>query len=120
MNFVKIRKSLNLSQVEMALLLGVAPASIRNWEQDLREPENAVITLYKLVEPKEQDVLVPMVTIACQKRYAELKDIRSLKKLITKVIQNKLLRSLLQVSILKSNSQWKPEELGFRVTKILM
>lgn len=59
-----------------------------------------------------------MVNVACKKQYTELKDIKALKRLITKVFKNKLLRELLEVTFLKSNAHWKPEELGFRVTKI--
>jgi transcriptional regulator with XRE-family HTH domain len=117
-NFSNIRKDLGVSQAEIAILFGVSAASIRNWEQCIRDPESAAITLYKLVEEQDKDILVSMVSVACQRRYSELKDIQTLKRLITKVIKNKLLRSLFEVILLKSNSHWKPEELGFRVIKI--
>lgn len=118
MNFASIRKSLGTSQSEIAILFGVPVANIKNWEQGLRGPDCAAITLYKLVVEKDQGVLVSMVTVACQKKYTELKDISALKRLITKIIKNSLQRSHLEVTILKSNPQWTPQELGFRVTEI--
>ena len=118
MQFASIRRSLNLSQEELSILFGVPVGSIKNWEQSLREPDSAAITLYKMVVDKDQDVLVRMATIACQKKYTDLKDIGTLKKMIIKIVKNDLLRSLLEDMILKSNPQWTPQELGFRVTEI--
>ena len=118
MDFVKIRKDLGLSQPEIAILFGIPLANIRNWEQGQRSPDSSVITLYKIVQTKDQQVLSAFVTIACQKRYYDIKEIKSLKRLVAKVINNSLLRGLLEVTFLGNNPQWEPEELGFKVTEI--
>ncbi len=118
MNFASIRNGLNLSQAEISILFGVPAANIKNWEQGLRVPDSAAITLYKLAVEKDQGILVSMITVACQKKYTEQKEISALKRLITKIIKNDLQRSLLEVMILKSNPQWTPQELGFRATEI--
>ena len=118
MDYKGIRKSLGLNQPEFAILLGVSVGSIRNWEQGQRNPESAGLTLYRLVAEKNNDVLCSLVELACRKQYKELEEIESLKKVITKIIKEKLLCSLMEISFLSSNKQWKPEELGFRVTRI--
>lgn len=54
MNFANIRKSLNISQSEIAILFGVPPRNIKNWEQGRRDPDSAAITLYLLIEGKDK------------------------------------------------------------------
>jgi DNA-binding transcriptional regulator YiaG len=39
------RKKLNLTQVQLAPLLGVSPKSIKNYEQGIRKPSKAVLML---------------------------------------------------------------------------
>ena len=41
----QIRGSLSLSQEQFALLIGVSPRTVQNWEQKRREPEGAAKAL---------------------------------------------------------------------------
>ncbi len=118
MNFTEIRKSLDVSQPEMAILLGVSTGSIRNWEQGRRGSGGAVHTLYCLVKEKDQSALSTLMTLACKKKYCNLNDALIAMRILPKLVQSKLLRSILEVSLIASNPQWKPEQLGFRVTTI--
>ena len=45
----KTRKSFGLSQPEFAALLGISPATLRNWEQGRREPEGSAQVLLQVV-----------------------------------------------------------------------
>jgi putative transcriptional regulator len=40
-----IRKDLGLSQQQFAMFMGVSPATLRNWEQQRREPQGAARSL---------------------------------------------------------------------------
>lgn len=46
----KIRSRLRVSQNEFALMIGVSPNTIQNWEQGLREPEGPAKALLKVAE----------------------------------------------------------------------
>ncbi len=106
MNFTNIRNGLNISQEELAILLGVSVKNIMNWEQSRSKPNSAAITLYRLIEGKNQSTLVSMVTIACQKKYKEFKDIQTLWGLISKLITSNLRRESLEILFLENNPQW--------------
>ena len=41
----KIRQQLHQSQAEFALMIGVSPSTLRNWEQGLRKPEGPAMAL---------------------------------------------------------------------------
>jgi putative transcriptional regulator len=43
-----IRRRLGKSQVEFALLIGVSPATLRNWEQGRRTPDGPARALLKV------------------------------------------------------------------------
>lgn len=43
-----IRQGLGKSQVEFALLIGVSPATLRNWEQGRRSPDGPARALLKV------------------------------------------------------------------------
>jgi len=45
-----VRKELKKSQPEFAKLLGVPVGTIRDWEQDRKQPGSAAITLLKVAE----------------------------------------------------------------------
>ncbi|MBU0690116.1 MAG: helix-turn-helix domain-containing protein [Gammaproteobacteria bacterium] len=49
-----IRAKVGLSQTEFAQLIGVKVATLRNWEQNRRQPTGAAATLLTIVE-KEPD-----------------------------------------------------------------
>jgi putative transcriptional regulator len=42
---LKIRRHLGLTQAQFADLLGISPATLRNWEQGRRKPEGAARVL---------------------------------------------------------------------------
>jgi putative transcriptional regulator len=44
-----VRKKLNLSQSEFALMIGVSLATLQNWEQGRRRPEGPAQALLKVV-----------------------------------------------------------------------
>lgn len=118
MEFVKIRKSLGLSQIQLAILFGIPVGNIRNWEQSRRGPDASAIALYRVIKSKDQGVLEHMVVLASQEKYSELKEVTALKELIGKIIKNELLRSMLELRLLEVNSHWTPEEMGFRLTRV--
>jgi len=52
-----IRGSLGLSQKQFALLIGVSPRTVQNWEQKRREPEGAAKALLMVTARNPQVVL---------------------------------------------------------------
>lgn len=118
MKYVNIRKKLDLSQSEIGILFGVPLGSIKNWEQGLRSPDSAADTLYRLVEGNDYDTLSTLVHLASNKQYHDLKDIQTVKRLITKLVMDSTCRSLLELTLMNSNRQFTPVQLGFKVTEI--
>lgn len=118
MNYAAIRKSLKLSQVEFAIFFGVPVASIRNWEQGTREPNVCAITLYKLVDECEQDVVIGLMMIACKKKYANVREARAIKNLLRKVIDLPGVCAKAQAAFLRNNKHFSPKLLGFSKTEI--
>ncbi len=55
-----IRKSLNVTQDELAILLGVSTSGLRKWEQGQRHPRGAARTLLKIMEREPEAVLRAM------------------------------------------------------------
>ncbi len=53
----KIRNGLGLSQSEFALMIGISPRTIQNWEQKRREPEGAAKALLMVAERNPKMVL---------------------------------------------------------------
>jgi len=49
-NIKTLRKKLNVSQEEFALLIGVSSKTLRNWEQGRRNPEGPAQALLRVVE----------------------------------------------------------------------
>ena len=47
-NIKAIRKKLNLSQSDFALMIGVSISTLRNWEQGCREPDDPAKALLKV------------------------------------------------------------------------
>ena len=52
-----IRKKLHTSQVQFAHLIGVSPATLRNWEQGRTYPEGAARALLKVAAKQPRVVL---------------------------------------------------------------
>lgn len=52
-----IRKALNLTQEEMALVLGTSTSGYRKWEQGERQPSGAARMLLKIMEKEPEAVL---------------------------------------------------------------
>lgn len=53
----EIRKKLHLSQQEFALMIGVSPRTLQNWEQGRRTPEGPASALLKVAAANPQAVL---------------------------------------------------------------
>lgn len=51
-----IRQSLEKSQTEFALMIGVSVATLRNWEQGRRHPEGPAPALLKVAESNPEAV----------------------------------------------------------------
>ena len=49
-NIKNLRKKLNVSQEEFALLIGVSSKTLRNWEKGRRNPEGPAQALLRVVE----------------------------------------------------------------------
>lgn len=118
MNFADIRKIHGLSQKEMSVFLNTPLTTLRNWEQGVCHPNGATVTLYKLVENNDKDILVALLQIACRRKHSDVKGVYVLKKLIAKIMKDKPSRSLMETVILESNPQWTAEQLGFKVTMV--
>jgi putative transcriptional regulator len=56
-NIQKIRSGLGLSQAEFALLIGVSPRTLQNWEQKRREPEGPAKALLMVAARNPRMVL---------------------------------------------------------------
>jgi putative transcriptional regulator len=52
-----IRKKLDLTQDEMAAVLGTSPSGYKKWEQGRRQPSGAVRTLLRIMEREPEAVL---------------------------------------------------------------
>ncbi|MEM7637065.1 MAG: helix-turn-helix domain-containing protein [Pseudomonadota bacterium] len=52
-----IRKTLDVTQDELATLLGVSTSGLRKWEQGQRHPRGAARTLLKIMEKEPEAVL---------------------------------------------------------------
>lgn len=52
-----IRRKLDLTQEEMARVLGTSPSGYRKWEQGLRQPSGAARTLLRVMEHEPEAVL---------------------------------------------------------------
>jgi len=51
-----IRKELGLSQGQFAMFMGVSPATLRNWEQERREPQGPARSLLLVAAKQPQAV----------------------------------------------------------------
>lgn len=52
-----VRDKLGLSQTEFASLLGISPATLRNWEQGRRQPRGAAQVLIRIAARHPEAVL---------------------------------------------------------------
>ena len=53
----RIRRRLNVSQAQFALMIGVNKSTLQNWEQGRREPEGPAKALLRVVDKKPEAVL---------------------------------------------------------------
>ena len=56
-NVRAIRRSYRLSQDKFAALMGISPATLRNWEQGRRKPEGSARVLLRVVQRHPEAVL---------------------------------------------------------------
>jgi putative transcriptional regulator len=56
-NVAKLRGRLGLSQGEFARGFGVSVGTLRNWEQNRRQPDGPARVLLRVIEQKPQQVL---------------------------------------------------------------
>ena len=52
-----IRKKFRVSQTQFAYIIGVSPATLRNWEQGRTYPEGAARVLLKMAAKRPQSIL---------------------------------------------------------------
>ena len=52
-----IRKKFRVSQAQFAYIIGVSPATLRNWEQGRTYPEGAARVLLKVAAKRPQSIL---------------------------------------------------------------
>ncbi len=52
-----VRKKLHVSQTEFALMIGVSPSTLQNWEQGRREPEGPAKALLKIASKNPKVVI---------------------------------------------------------------
>ena len=53
----RIRRRLDISQSQFALMIGVSKSTLQNWEQGRREPEGPAKALLRVVDRKPKAVL---------------------------------------------------------------
>ena len=58
----KIRTSLHISQSEFALMIGVSPRTLQNWEQGRREPDGPAKALLQVASKNPKAVLEALHT----------------------------------------------------------
>jgi len=80
LNIKRIRAGYNLSQDEFAALLGISPATLRNWEQGRRAPEGPARVLL-LVAAKHPQVVWDVVRPLPRKRAAAAPSPRAKRRL---------------------------------------
>ena len=56
-NVQSIRKNFGLSQEKFAILLGISPSTLRNWEQGRRKPEEPARVLLKVAATHPEAIL---------------------------------------------------------------
>jgi len=61
-NVKKIRNSLQISQSEFALMIGVSPRTLQNWEQGRREPDGPAKALLQVASKNPKAVLEALHT----------------------------------------------------------
>jgi putative transcriptional regulator len=52
-----VRRKLHLSQSEFALMIGVSPSTLQNWEQGRREPDGPAKALLKVASQNPEAVI---------------------------------------------------------------
>ena len=57
LNIKGIRKTLKLTQDELAFMMGVSTSGLRKWEQGQRHPRGAARTLLRIMEREPEAVL---------------------------------------------------------------
>lgn len=57
-----IRKKLNISQNEFAMMIGVSVRTLQNWEQGRREPDGPAKALLQIASKNPQAVLDALYT----------------------------------------------------------
>jgi putative transcriptional regulator len=57
-----IRRRLGKSQVEFALMIGVSPATLRNWEQGRRSPDGPARALLKVAAANPRVVALALAS----------------------------------------------------------
>lgn len=68
-NVKAVRESYRLSQSKFAALMGISPATLRNWEQGRRKPEGSARILLRIVA-RHPEALLDVVSTASSKRRA--------------------------------------------------
>jgi len=58
----KIRRSLHISQSKFALMIGVSPRTLQNWEQGRREPDGPAKALLRVASKNPQAILEALYT----------------------------------------------------------
>lgn len=66
-----IRKRLELTQDQMASVLGTSPSGYRKWEQGKRQPSGAARTLLRIMEREPEAVLRVLTAAAADARSGE-------------------------------------------------
>ncbi len=111
---VSARYGLGLSQIEMAVLIGVSDAAIKKWEQGRRKPSAAAVTLYRFLQKDGRD-FDSLVTDVCQCRYEKLAQAKAVTRLIKKSNLTEDQKGYQQSLLFLTNPHFRPEDLGFRV-----
>ncbi len=62
MDIREVRKKLNLSQSEFALMIGVSLSTLQNWEQGRRRPEGPAQALLKVAASNPKAVMDALVS----------------------------------------------------------
>ncbi len=63
-----VRKGYRLSQSKFAALMGISPATLRNWEQGRRKPEGSARILLRIVAKHPEAVLDAVRTAGTGRR----------------------------------------------------
>lgn len=110
MDCAEIRHNLDLSQAEMALLLGVPERTLQAWETVARNGSSAQKSLYRSIEVCGKDAVAVYLRTACSLSYIRAVEFRMLLGMIASLGFSSEQAESMRESLLSNNPQLRWEK----------